>query len=345
MKRKAVSQLVVLIVLLGWICLNYFACEWTPERDNPLDPNSELYHPPSPGSITGEVHNLSGTSSLSGVWVSLESGGQGVVTASNGRYVIENVSDGLHWVRIRKDGYSDDSSQVSVQTDRIDTANFRMNALPVFDSVSVTLHRIYLYPLYDEYVTICARITDSDQNISTVTDTTILVLFEGDTLGKLNYSTNQITGSFTFGKDFPISDFSGISAQDIVGRPFTLIAIDQAGGNSISGSYSIVRYLDTPGVSYPVDLQTVSTPMPTLIWVDPVLAFSYFQNVRVFSNTDAFVWDSLLIAPTIIQVTVTDSLLPTGIVSGIDHYYWTLEIMDLFGNTGQSRKAKFKVQY
>jgi hypothetical protein len=347
MARKALLKCALVVVLLGWISLSYFACDWTPERDNPLDPNSDLYHPPTPGAITGEVRNLSGVAPLSGVMVSLESGAQGVVTASNGKYLIENISDGLHWVKVHKEGYSDDSSQFSAAAERIDTVNFRMNALPSFDSVSVTLHRIHLGGTsYDEYVTIYARIIDMDGNVSTATDTTVLVLFESDTLGKLDYSSIQTSGTYSYDKNFLISVFHLATTQDIIGRPFTLVAKDQANGICVSGPYSIVRYIQDAPLVYTPNNENVFTPFPTLDWDYYGTSFSYHQNARVFDNNNTLVWDSLSIEPLVTQVTVTDSLLPTtGIEGNPTSYYWNLEIVDLFGNTIRSRKLIFWVNY
>ena len=342
MKRKNVLSSVGVIVLLGWICLSYFACEWTPERDNPLDPNSELYQPPSLGSITGEVRNLSGTSSLSGVMVSLESDSQDVVTASNGKYLIENVADGPHWVSVHKEGYADSSAQVTVVTGQTSIADFRLNALPRFDSVSVTLHRIRVVPSPDEFVTISARIIDIDMNISTLlVDTAVLAVFEGDTIGNLNYSNTQITGTFTFDRDFPIAELPISSSQDIIGRPFILTVIDQVGGFSISDPYSIARWLDIPNPISPIEI-TVG-PNPTLVWDQYIVGFSYIQNIRVFDNIEILRWDSLSVSPGVVQVTVTDTLETTN-ETYPKYYYWTIEIVDLFGNTARSMNTKFYVQ-
>lgn len=340
MEKKISAPTMVVVILLGWICLCYLACEWTPQRDNPLDPNSELYHPLSPGSIAGVVRNLSGSSLLPGVVVNLESGSQGVVTGSDGSYLIENVADGQHWVRIHKEGYAEDSTQVTVSTGVTSTADFHMNALPYFDSVSVTLHRIRVVPSYDEYVTIYSRIIDIDGNISILLpDTAVLAIFEGDTIGKLNYSSSQTSGTFSFGRDFPISELVS-NSQDIVGRPFTLIAIDQTRAFRISEPYSVARWLDVPNPVYPMNQQAV--PTPTLIWDPYSAAFSYVQNTRIFDNLDALVWDSLSIASGVVQVTVSDSLLTTNSTYPI-YYYWTIEVVDIFGNAARSMKATFYV--
>jgi hypothetical protein len=50
-----------------------------------------------------------------------------------------------------------------------------------------------------------------------------------------------------------------------------------------------------------------------------------------------------MIASGVTQVTVTDSLDPTG-GGGIVSYYWKTEVVDQFGNTSVSANSTFFVQ-
>jgi hypothetical protein len=319
-------------LVLGWICLALLSCDWTPERDNPLDPAADNYEPPTKGSISGVVQNLTGLSNLSGVTVTLPPGGRSQMTGGDGAYDFEGVSNGSHWINIRKDGYAPDSAQVVVMTGEIAARNFRMNELPVFNSVNVSSQVEAHFPGPPTVtVTVYANIIDRDSD-----SLSVMVLFDGDTLA--TYDKWPI-GSFTqtYGSSyFP----TGIS--ELEGLPFVLVAEDTAGGVSVSEPRYVFRYLDVPILTSPISGSTVGTT-PTLVWNFSNVGFPYYQNVRVYQTGGPLEWDSLTIASGVTQVTVTSPLEPTG-GGGPESYSWTTEIVDQFGNTSISATGLFFVQ-
>jgi hypothetical protein len=328
MKKTIIIAGMGMAVFVGWIILGPWGCEWTPERDNPLDPNSNSFNPV----LTGEVTNLANTS-ISQAIVTLHPEGVAVVTGDDGVYRFEGVDLGEYALTVQKMDHVGDTVTVNIVSGGITTQDFQINALPVFDSVSVTSHNIYSLPQHNRHVTVYCMITDPDENKSLVS---IMVLFEDDTLGFLQY--DGVTGIFS--RNFLDTTFSVISFQDIVGRPFTLIATDTSDSYSMSESYYTNRFLDIPNVISPVYDQVGR--IPTLYWENFSNYFSYFQNIRIFDDDRILVWDTLAVDAAVTQVIVTDSLQLTS-PPGPDNYYWTLEIIDLYGNTSVSQEAIFWV--
>lgn len=328
MKKTIIFTSLGITVFVGWIIIGQWGCEWTPERDNPLDPGSNLFNPV----LTGEVRDLANTP-VSRAIVTLHPEGNAVVTGDDGVYHFECVDLGEYTLTVQKADYVEDTVTVDIVSGGTTTQDFLINALPLFDSVSVTSHNVYNLPQHNRHISVYCKITDPDENESLVS---IMVIFEDDTLGFLQY--DGLTEIFT--KNFLDTTFSVISFQDIVGRPFTLVATDTSGSYSISGSYYTHRFLDIPNVISPVDDQVGQTP--TLYWESLSSYFSYFQNIRIFDNDGILVWDTLAVDAMITQVTVTDSLQFTS-PPGPDNYYWTLEVIDLYGNTSVSQEAIFWV--
>lgn len=319
-------------VILGCLCCVIQSCDWTPERDNPLDPASNNYEPPTKGSITGVVQNLTGSSNLSGVTVTMPPDVRSWITGSDGVYRFDGVTDGSHWVEVRKENYGADSALVNVVTGEVTVHNFRLNELPVFDSVNVSSHFVDNEPSPNVvFITVFANIIDRDGNLLS-----ILVLFDGDTL-----ATYQGQSTGVFSANYGSSYFS-VPITALEGLPFVLVAADTSGGITASDPQYIFRYLDAANLTGPTGFQEVE-PTPTLQWNFDNLSFPYLQNVRVYSfPNNVLRWDSLSIPSGVTQVTVTDSLESTG-SGGVDSYYWTNERLDQHGNTSRSSQAFFLV--
>ena len=319
-------------IVLCWICLGLQGCDWTPERDNPLDPAADNYEPPIKGSISGVVQNLTGQSNLSGVTVTLPPDGRSRITGGDGAYDFEGVSNGSHWINILKDGYEPDSAQVVVETGETTVRNFRMNELPIFNSLNVASHVEAHFPSPPTLtISLFANIIDRDGD-----SVSVMVLFDGDTL--VTYE-NWATGAFSQSYGSPY--FPG-GITELEGLPFVLVAEDTSGGVSISDPGYVFRYLDAPILTSPISLSTVG-PTPTLVWNFGNVGFSYYQNVRVHDNGGVLHWDSLMVESGETQVTVTTPLPATG-GGAIEYYYWTTEIVDQFGNTSVSARGTFLVQ-
>jgi hypothetical protein len=333
MGRKNFARLAMVALFLGWVCMSHFGCEWAPERENPLDPGSDSYVPPQKGSIRGKVQNLAGSSSLPDVLVTLIPDGRTTLTGGDGIYLFEGVVDGIHWVMVEKQNYAADSAQVNAAVGEVDTADFRMNALPQFDSVSVTSHHIFDLFNDIQYASVFARMSDQDMNLANIT---IQVMFDDIFIGVLN--AQEVPGDYA--RDFQDTEFPSGNLHEVVGKPFALIATDPDSGVTIAQPYYLIRILDLAFVISPVGFQYVG-PTPTLEWEPYSAQFVYRHNVRVFQDNGLMVWDSLDIDKAVTQVMVTDSLPPTG--GELNHYYWTVEIVDEFQNMALSEEATFQV--
>ncbi|KPL06251.1 hypothetical protein AMJ86_09175 [bacterium SM23_57] len=334
MAKNNLSVLYIVTVLICWVCCSYFGCEWTPDRDNPLDPQSDVYTPPNKASVLVMVRNISGSSPLSGVTVTLLPSGRMGLTGFNGNHLFEGVEDGEHWVKVWKQDYVMDSTQVTTVVGIIDTASFKLNAVPLFDSVSVTSHHIGHHEVsHDTLISFYAIITDPDGQLPSVS-----VMFDGTVLGNLEY--DQTEDAFT--NSFPQEEYPTHSIYDMIRRPFVLIADDQANGVNTSNPYYVVRFLDNlPVFSSPTYEHVFTEHWPTLVWYTYSTELTYVQNVRVFDNDDVLWWDSLSIGQEITQVTVTDSLPESNGLENPDWYYCTLEIVDIVSNTARSEEIKF----
>jgi hypothetical protein len=337
MKKTILIAGLGITVLAGWIAIGPWGCEWTPERDNPLDPGSDLFNP----ILTGEVRNLANTP-VSQAIVTLYPEGNAVVTSDDGVYRFEGVDLGEYTLTVQKTDHVDDTVDVDITFGGTTTQELYINALPVFDSVSVTSHNIEQEFTNDVYVTVEAWIYNGDGDPSM---DSVLVVFEDDTLGYLNNTqTIDHHGIFhcDFGIDTAFTNIDPFSLELILGRAFLLTVFDFQGGLNNSDPSCLIRFLEPPFTNNPSGPGPYPQA-PTFDWDLYDVEFEFLQNLHVFDNIGDLVWDSLSIAPDVIQVTATSSLPPTQ-PTGPLFYYWTLEIVDIFGNTTRSQELIFEVE-
>ncbi len=334
MKNKIIIAGLGITVLLGWIAIGQWGCEWTPERDNPLDPNSDLFNPV----LTGEVTNLA-NEPVSQAMVTLQPEGAVAVTGNDGVYRFEGVDLGEYTLTVQKMDHVGDTVDVNIASGGTTTQDFQINALPQFDSISVTTHYISFITTNYIYVAMEAWMINPDGN--TLEDS-VLALFEEDTLGYLNNSPVQVNFfSYNFAIDTAFANIDPFNLELLVGRPFSLIAYDSRGGVAVSRPLQVIRFIEPPLTNSPNSGEPVGSK-PTLNWDLYDVEYELLQNVRVHDDADDLVWDSLAIPREVVEITVTDSLQITG-TPGPAFYYWTLEIVDIFGNTSRSRKLTFTV--
>lgn len=310
-------------------------------HDNPFDPGSDRFV--DQGTLEGQVTDRF-DAPLVGAEVRLIPGAgvshAELVTRTNGqgRYRFSDVpSGGGYRIQAAIDGYD---------VGMIDTLNvetglakqlsvLRLNALPTF--VDITLRTVHIsrwWPQNDQFfLEISAQVTDPDG----VFDIESVWLDMPD----LAFSTAlapQAAGQFE--ALIRADSLPTASLQSVLGRTLQLNVRDVEGVVVTSRPQQLVRVLDgTPTPTAPRDDVLLETDRPMLTW-DPFPAgFSFTYRIDIYRaevNRDVQVLQSEPIARGVTSLQLTTPL-DTG------PYFWTVTVVDDFGNQSRSKEAAFRI--
>lgn len=307
-------------------------CAPDPPHENPLDPLSPGYS--GTGSVSGKVLTL--TAPYAGIPNALISvlGSQfAVLTNQDGTFLIRNVPAGTISLVIAKAGYFSDTLQIQISVGKTLLIEVHLDAMPVISQQQVVTHKIdQWWPGAIYNATVSANITDPDGSADI--DSVFVVV---DTANfPMAYSFNN--------KNFQVTIYSdslpGHNIQWLVGRSFTIWARDHEGAISRSNPFYISRIIESEATPfYPVGLDTAKAS-PTFEWNPPQITFNYsytLQVVRIDAGNQTVVWTQ----PGIGSSLVTYSF-PNILSSGT--YFWTIAVVDDYGNSSRSKEAAFSVK-
>ncbi len=324
-------RLSIIYISLVWILL-VAACTKDAPRDNPFDPNSDVYQYAK--TLHGTIHRkIPPYVPIAGVDVKTMNPSYSTETDAKGYFEITQLPEDSITISISKDGYGKQQIRTLPSDDPLD---IYLNAQPVLDTIKLTTnHQSHWWPVEDEYtVTIEALVSDPDglSDIDSVwfwfSDPPIQLRagqpFTADGYIKTEFYDWQL--------ETPITD--------LIGKPLTGLAIDIDSLQSTPVTAYISRFIEaTPIPISPVDNSQVG-PLPTLRWDYFDASFTFYYSIEIFritsGNTFTEVFSKDEIPQNTTEFTVTDSL-ETG------SYYWTLGVVDALGNSTHSKEATFTV--
>jgi len=327
----------IFLLLIG-LSLALLLCSCEAPRDNPLDPGATNYIGPeaSVGSVKGRVTGLDYTPLMSALVLTIP-GYRGAQTNSQGDYLIEDIQAGQYQIFCAPPGYAPDTLQVTVLPMMQTIADFRLDALPVFQSFQVTSHYIYqgTEASPPEYYNIFARarLTDPD-GINDIAQVTLEVEDWPDTT--MSFNSDSTVGAEAF--YYVNLEFTpGASLDSIKWQHFTCVAEDASNNTASTSPLTVLRFFD----DYPVPLSPIDrvqefTPTPVFEWEPFGEQFYFTYEVRVYrEQSGSLSWLESALPPSASSI-VSDSL-----ASGF--YYWLLEAFDEYGNSARSAPAYFEV--
>jgi|GEM_PF-1609621 len=335
---------IILLFLAGSFLLT-LSCSFDADRDNPIDPNSNVYF--NPASVTGVVLRKSG-SPISNVEASLSPGNHISVTNNNGQFFLYNITAGPKTIKIEHPDYDYIEMDIFLNTGvEFDTV-FTLDAKPVIDSASVTSQNILIDPQlyeYDSQVYIYANIFDPDG--STEMDSSEIKVSYFDNLITLNNISGSIY-EYTIDED----DFPGGMIDSLLNVPFTLFVIDPGSDTTWSNPLYINAVLAFRiFLSKPIPGTVFYTGNPYFEWNYSEYNNTYFYHKQILSIRNEFpsylVYEKALYDTTehyyenIFTEIAYDTLLDDTLNPG--RYTWTIRFANLFGDFVQSDEAVFEI--
>jgi len=310
-------------------------------HDNPLDPNSDSFA--TEGEVAGRVTDRADEPlSEAEVRLILASSGFQIErvtqTDANGRFAMTAVPEGAGYrLLVSKEGYDLGMLEgIDIRPGEVEQlGTVRLNALPTFiDATFRAVHISRWWPLNDLFfLEVSAEVNDADGLFDIEA-----VVFE---IPDLNFSVPldpQTAGRFD--KSIRADSLPTASLQSLLGQPLRFTVRDMQGVVVRSTPRQLVRVVeDTPTTVSPRERMLLSTSRPTLTWDPFPPRFSFTYQIDIFR-------DEVNRAVRVFQISgiamdVTSRQLPIPLPTGA--YFWTVTVVDEFGNQSRSKEAGFLI--
>ncbi len=324
------------IVGIG-LCAAMFACATPAEHSNPLDPESPNFT--KQGVLRGQVTTIyQPYQALAGANVHLQPLGISLQSDSEGRFVFGKLDSGSYVVVAAKPGYTtlQRNAKVIAREDR--ALEMRLDGLPVVASAKITSARVVTREASAPrlFLEIAAEVTDPDgaNDIQRV-----LIKMPGRAAPD---SLTRASGLASWQRIFSSDSLAPLNLHNLVGASLEITAEDGAGEKAASQAFQLARLItEEPQPVYPINGEVFprSNNERNLRWQLPAIAFDHSVRVEVYRLDAGF---PVLILTANLRVGAVSLPYPGSLTSGT--YYWTVKVLDGFGNSSRSKEATFQVQ-
>lgn len=332
---RARAALLRRLVLLAVIAAVFGGCLTDAKHTNPLDPNSD--DEPA-GAIEGRTTRFYPPHApLAAAEVRLTPGPYLVESRGDGSFVFDGIPVGTYTITAVKEGFASYTDTVSVRLGRSTSdVSLPLNGVPVIKSFQLrTVHISRWWPQEDLYILeIVADLEDPD-GVGDVSAAWINIpsydftrpLRETSIVGRLALS-------------LPADSLPTPTLHSLQGSDMVLHVTDAVGFVTHSEPKTIVRVIDkTPLAEEPQGLENVSDGRPNLLWEDAVLPYGFSYRVDIVRDQANV--QTLVETITDIPSGTTSYQIETPLAPGT--YFWTVSVVDTFGNRSRSKEAGFVV--
>ncbi len=316
----------------GWL----LSCTSPAEHSNPFDPQSPLYT--TNGRLAGVVTGFyQPYRPLSGAMVQVQPAGLATNTDSQGGFFIDNLVPGVYTAIASAAGYAADTASIEVIARQSRRFEFRLDGLPVVQSPRVvSTHVSTRESVIDQFfMEVGVELSDPD-GANDIKKARVQIPSVGfaDTL-------SRGAGPTRWQRIFTPDELAGIDLYNLTGASFQLLVEDFPGEQTTSETFFLTRVIaEVPQAVSPTDGITLQIDSPTFIWQLAPIPFNHTLRVEVFRLVAGF--PTFIAAIGNIAAASTSVKYPGRLASG--NYYWTVKLIDDFGNSSRSKEATFQIQ-
>lgn len=318
-----------------FLLLFLLAC--SPERDNPYDPNSDLYSNKTQVSGTCKTRILVpvNNAKISLFPLTSETPSLQTFTNENGSYKLSDCPAESVLVIAEKDGSVTKDTFLSLVVYKAETLNFTLEGLPKFLNTQVISYYCALsIPPYDSTVLSIKCEINDDEGPGDIE--TVFATIDGlsDSLSLLFSPGNSYENLF---REESLSD----NLDNIIGRDIYVIVKDWDGNVVRSTPSQLIRAIRNPPDSLAPAEGVIVSPHPVLAWHAPEYLFShsFFCEIYYLPNhlPPVLYHHYENIPASEFSFSVPDSLIP-------GYHYWQIGVRDNYGNWAKSAEGVFEVR-
>lgn len=328
MKSTRLINKLLSIILIGL----FSACIEEASRDNPLDPaNGDSHHQIS-GQVLTFYHPRKAISQAS---ILAQPGNYIVITDEDGNFRFDNIEPGDYTIICQADGYQIDSVAITIKTSLEHT--FLLDGLPQFEKISMKAHhRSRWFPLEEIYYIELETIVSDPDGIGDIQSVICQIpsmdfsdtLQAGIEAGKF-YST-------LFDSDLPV-----LKVHHLIGRQIYFIVEDDFGTITTSEAKFLTRIIEeTPQLISPVELQSIESLPIDFQWERISVPYPATLKIEIFQINLGIAFKADEIEN--IAINSKSYIYSQNLNPG--DYFWTINIVDEFGNSSSSREGTFKIK-
>ena len=300
-------------------------------HDNPVDPDSKAFS--NSGTLSGNVLSFyQPYLGISGALVTIQPSGIAGWTNSAGVFSIRGIPPGNARIIASHAGYLTDSLDTKTTVGGDAKVDIHLDAIPVVGVCQAVTRKIdqwWPHAVYSASIT--GTVTDPD-GLGDVVGATLQV----DTMRiALTYAPSQQV----FQATVDAASLPQGNLEWLVGKSLSITARDRIGAIAVGKPFSVTRIIqDAPIPLSPTALDTASAS-PQLFWAQPTLLFPYSYRLELFrldQGVPSLLWSLSNLSPSLSGYHYTD-VLTTGT------FFWTISVVDEFGNLSRSKEASFVV--
>ena len=323
-------------------CLLGAGCFDDALRDNPLDPKAEQ------AGFTSTLQGRIVDRSQSGIAEAIVQatplqGGASLTTstAEDGSFELDGLLPATHAISVRHAGYASGADTLDLPAQQTARFDATLNGLPAFETynaVSVHISRVWPPPTEDYFLDIRATVSDLDGLLDI--DRVWL------SIPDLNFSDTlmALPAAGDFETRIAAEKLPGGTLQAILGRPLQGWVRDKQGDSVMVAFPPVARLIEeVPAAISPQGGSVVADEQPQFEFSCLELPFLFAYQIDIF-RTDEFVPNLIHteadMDPAIVCVGETGTFtVPFALARG--RYFWTIAVIDEFGNRSRSREAGF----
>ncbi|MFH1529073.1 MAG: carboxypeptidase-like regulatory domain-containing protein [Bacteroidota bacterium] len=258
-----------------------------------------------------------------------------IKTNQDGKFKIDNLSRKSGWLQVTKMGFSNDSTFITWNEQKVISVNRYLNSIPQIENLKLYTIVLNKFPQNQTFkLTIEADISDREEDVDSV-------FVENESVD-IFYPLSEIRKNH-FERTFVEIDLNILSFDEVIGKEFNIVVKDKFHNQFVIGGTNVKRIIkqEVETIS-PKNYQDSVSQTPELKWkrFQPGFKFDYFAEIYTDEVQPIKVWESGLISSDSISVKVDQAI--TGNIFG--EYFWVIWAADEFENKTRSKPATFIVR-
>lgn len=333
---------ITLTVALG---MAWTGCLDEAPHDNPLDPLSDGFRDEGgiAGRVTGIYPPFEGRAEVPVRLVPVGPAGRPELatrTDGEGRFALHEVPAGPYAVVAEGEGFRSTADTVDVTAGQVAETILQLDALPtVAEQELRTVHIVRWFPeapVFQLEVEVRAEDPDRPEDVAAAA---LAIPDPAAPESLVTLSLESVSGEVgRFVTTFDDAELPD-GVEGLLGKTLRIEVRDASGNAALGPPMSLVRVIEQSPQTVSPQGEASTGPSPTLVWQPAQLPFAFTYRVDLFlvaAGVPNLIEQRTALDPAMTSYSVQQELAPGD-------YYWTVWVVDAFGNRSRSKEAAFRV--